>query len=252
MNYAANTFNSRKAVLFSLCDWLQETGKIQVNPMKRVPPKKKSKVKVPTRRAMTAEEIRDILKMVLSDECAMKGRRYTHSHYYPILLFLANTGCRPAEAIGLQVKKIHFKNRIITIDDSLARGRSCGHSKARTRKSTKTEDIRLLNFSEGSEFEQVLNSKCERKGPNDLVFESPKGLACNERCINETVLRPVMEKLGIPRRTVYAFRHSFATRCIQSGMDIKTVQGLTGHRSAAVLLDIYAEATRTKTLLPEI
>lgn len=42
--------------------------------------------------------------------------------------------------------------------------------------------------------------------------------------------------------TLHDLRHTFATRCIASGMDVKTLQSLLGHASAAITLDVYASA----------
>lgn len=42
--------------------------------------------------------------------------------------------------------------------------------------------------------------------------------------------------------TLHDLRHTFATCCVKAGMDIKTLQSILGHSSAAITLDIYASA----------
>ena len=42
--------------------------------------------------------------------------------------------------------------------------------------------------------------------------------------------------------SLHDLRHSFATACVRGGMDIKTLQGILGHASAAMTLDVYASA----------
>lgn len=42
--------------------------------------------------------------------------------------------------------------------------------------------------------------------------------------------------------TLHDLRHTFATQCVKAGMDVKTLQSILGHSSAAITLDIYASA----------
>ena len=51
--------------------------------------------------------------------------------------------------------------------------------------------------------------------------------------------RKLLARLGIPPLRFHALRHSFATRCIQSRCDYKTVSALLGHSSIATTLDLY-------------
>ena len=46
----------------------------------------------------------------------------------------------------------------------------------------------------------------------------------------------------IDRCTPHVFRHTFCTRCIAAGMDIKTVQYLMGHSDASTTLNVYTDA----------
>lgn len=39
---------------------------------------------------------------------------------------------------------------------------------------------------------------------------------------------------------IHDLRHTFATACVKAGMDVKTLQSILGHASAAITLDIYA------------
>lgn len=49
----------------------------------------------------------------------------------------------------------------------------------------------------------------------------------------------LMERLGIPRLKYHGLRHSFATRCIESGGDYKTVSTLLGHANITTTLNLY-------------
>lgn len=49
----------------------------------------------------------------------------------------------------------------------------------------------------------------------------------------------LLRRLGLPRMRFHALRHSFATRCIRSRCDYKTVSSILGHASIATTLNLY-------------
>ena len=53
-----------------------------------------------------------------------------------------------------------------------------------------------------------------------------------------------MESIGLPTARFHDLRYSYAATAIQSGDDIKTVQGNLGHATAAFTLDVYAHVTK--------
>lgn len=46
---------------------------------------------------------------------------------------------------------------------------------------------------------------------------------------------------GLPRMTVHDLRHTAASLAIASGANVKAVQRMLGHASAAMTLDVYAD-----------
>lgn len=49
----------------------------------------------------------------------------------------------------------------------------------------------------------------------------------------------LMESLHLPPLKFHGLRHSFATRCIESNCDYKTVSVLLGHANIATTLNLY-------------
>ena len=49
----------------------------------------------------------------------------------------------------------------------------------------------------------------------------------------------LMARLGMPRLKYHGLRHSFATRCIESNCDYKTVSVLLGHANITTTLNLY-------------
>lgn len=52
--------------------------------------------------------------------------------------------------------------------------------------------------------------------------------------------RPIWERHGIDGVTTYELRHTAASLAIHAGANVKTVQRMLGHESAAITLDVYS------------
>lgn len=52
----------------------------------------------------------------------------------------------------------------------------------------------------------------------------------------------LLEKLNIPHKSFHTLRHTFATRALESGMDVKTLSEILGHKNATITLNRYAHS----------
>lgn len=50
------------------------------------------------------------------------------------------------------------------------------------------------------------------------------------------------KKIGVRRLNFHALRHTFATRALESGMDVKTLAEIMGHANATITLNTYAHS----------
>jgi len=78
--------------------------------------------------------------------------------------------------------------------------------------------------------------------PMNLVFTNPLGGYLVHVTVYKHYKRLVAE-LGIPELRFHDLRHTYAVNALQSGDDIKTVQGNLGHHTAAFTLDTYGHVT---------
>ena len=53
----------------------------------------------------------------------------------------------------------------------------------------------------------------------------------------------ILEQAGIEGRNFHILRHTFATNCVESGMDVKTLSVLLGHSDVKITLNRYVHPT---------
>ena len=78
-----------------------------------------------------------------------------------------------------------------------------------------------------------------KKIVNDSFFVLTNEAKPTEPRTYRTYYKNLMRELGIPELKFHGLRHSFATRCIESKCDYKTVSVLLGHSNISTTLNLY-------------
>ena len=77
----------------------------------------------------------------------------------------------------------------------------------------------------------------------ELVFLNFRTGMPTKNSSYDTHIYKVCDENGIARFCMHALRHTYATRCIESGMQPKTLQKLLGHASIKTTMDRYVHVT---------
>lgn len=83
-----------------------------------------------------------------------------------------------------------------------------------------------------------LNITDESELDNESIFRTKIGNISADYLRHR--LNKVLKKYGFRKVTVHELRHTFATRCLESGIDMKTLQMLLGHADYSTTANIYA------------
>ena len=76
---------------------------------------------------------------------------------------------------------------------------------------------------------------------NDLVFCTEIGTPYELRNLNR-VLHRTLKEAGLHTMGAHSLRHSFATRAVEAGMDIRTLSEILGHTQVSLTMQLYVHS----------
>ncbi len=149
-------------------------------------------------------------------------------------------GIRIGELLALQWDDVDLKRGLLTVNktahDVWADGKYkkvCDAPKTSTSDRVIPIPSRLLKMFELLKEKSIKYSK--------YVISDNKKDGVGSRTFQK-YFDKVLERLNIPRRTVHALRHTFATRALECAMDVKTLSEILGHANATITLNRYAHS----------
>ena len=156
-----------------------------------------------------------------------------------IVLFLAYTGLRWGEMAALRVGDLDMPRRRVKVNRAVAEvGRDLIYG------TPKNHGRRSVPFPEF--LEPSLLDRIKGKAEDSFVFTAPAGGALrNRNWRRRNFERAVRELVAahpeIASLSPHDLRHTAASLAISAGANVKAVQRMLGHKSAAMTLDVYSD-----------
>lgn len=146
------------------------------------------------------------------------------------------TGMRIGEVCALRWENVNLTRRIITVGQTA--GRIYDVDKRATERIISTPKTKNSNreIPIGTVLYKALCSL--HKGSSGSYVIGNRDEASDPRTYREYFSR-LLKRLGIQRIVFHGLRHTFATRCIESKCDYKTVSAILGHSNIATTLNLY-------------
>jgi integrase len=149
------------------------------------------------------------------------------------IVVAAVTGLRRGELFGLRWSDIDFDKNTISVHATNYAGRV-----TETTKSEAGERFVPLFPSARKELiAQKLRTDYSR--PDDFVFGSTVGTPMEPNNFVRREFKSALEHAGLPAFRFHDLRHFAVSALIAQGADIKLLQAIAGHSSAAMTLDVY-------------
>ena len=185
-----------------------------------------------TQKLVDAYSIKD--QMQIERYILEKGR----NNHFGVILCLY-TGLRLGELLSLKWEDIDLSSAFLHIKRT--------YSKIRDEKGKYTTLITTPK-SESSQrviplppFIIKLLKEKKKKSQSEYVFTTCNNTLINPRSYQRT-FDYIIKCAKVPRKNFHALRHTFATRAMENGMDIKTLSEIMGHKSPVITLSYYGHS----------
>ena len=155
------------------------------------------------------------------------------------IMLCLHSGMRIGEVCALQWKDIDIVQGVIYVRRTIERIYIIENDVRRTElviSTPKTQNsIREIPLSK----ELIRLLKPLKKVVNDTFYVLTNESNPTEPRTYRNYYKSVLDKLNIPHLKFHGLRHSFATRCIESQCDYKTVSVILGHANISTTLNLY-------------
>lgn len=195
-----------------------------------------------------------------------------HYRYFNTFSLALETGMRIGELLGLKWSDIDFENQTIYVTRTLVYvtckdetspkyGKKINEFHEPKTEKGKRKIPMTLKAYQILKRQKLWKAEIEAKGKKapegfeDLVFVTTRNAPVSQ---NDTdlVMKVISDQIAKEHEkfkplTPHTLRHTFATRCIERGMNPKTVQVILGHSSVNITMNLYCHVTED-TLISEM
>jgi integrase len=209
-------------LLCRVLDLAVRERRIGTNPARGVElPRAKRAVK----QFLTADRLAD-----LADACEK-----AHPGHGLIVTTLGYTGLRFGELAALRVsdfdplrRRLHIRRSVTDVDGRMVFGEP------------KTHQHREVPVPQFLIEELAAHLAAAGRNGDELIFSSPEGGVLRLNNFRRRGFDQGVVAVGLNAFTPHQLRHTAASLAVASGADVKAVQRMLGHASAAMTLDVYA------------
>lgn len=196
---------------------------IDKNPMELVDKRSKS-LKQPNTNLAMKYYSKDEVKLIIEN---------AQGWFKIYLITLFYSGMRVGECLALKWSDLDLTNNTITIQRSVRHGN--------IRNTTKTGVTNIIDMAEPVKENLI---KYYDVAPSDeWIFPNPQTLLpyWSSKSIIKSQFKPLLNRLNIEYKTLYATRHSFASIMVENNVPLTYIQKQLSHKKLSTTLDYYVK-----------
>ncbi len=188
-------------------------------------------------------------RVVFTPEQQAIYMQYAEKSYLRNLFQLAIcTGMRNGELSGLLWQDVDFRNRVIHIRHTLVVCEGGGWRNDTPKTRTSLRDIPMIDKAydilkrQQREY-RAMSGNTTKINNDDFVFSIDGEPISRKRItseIKEMLDSMAADGVDFPYFTLHSTRHTFATRCIENGMEPQVLKTILGHATLSMTMDLYS------------
>ena len=209
--------------------------------------------------------------LTLNEQLLFEKFLETSSRYkgwYPVFITMLWTGLRVGEITGLRWEDIDFENDTINVNHTLVyydtrtqNGVTFAINTPKTKAGERivpllprVKEALLMEKERQTELDIICKSKID--GYTNFIFLNRFGNVFHQGTLNKALKRIVRDcnfavldgiiksEVMLPNFSNHTLRHTFTTRMVETGTNMKAMQEILGHSDISTTMNIYAEATK--------
>ncbi|MBR3431387.1 MAG: site-specific integrase [Clostridia bacterium] len=192
-------------------------------------------VKTPTVRTKPVETFSEA-------ECSVLTRRVLDAPDLSGAAYLLslNCGLRIGEICGLKWQDIDFAKRELAVNRTVLRIKADRKTKVVVQTPKTESSVRVIPLTAQmlSLLSRLRNTDCE-----DTFILSGSGIKPLEPRALQYRFKVFQKRIGLKHRNYHILRHTFASRSIGKGFDVKTLSELLGHKDIRTTMQLYMHPT---------
>lgn len=151
------------------------------------------------------------------------------------------TGLRIGEVCALKWSDIDFEKKYIKVNHTLQRvyvnkrETKVLYDRPKTKKSIRKISMAKVLYEKLKEISKNYDNEAFVLTGSSKRYYEPLGY--------RYIYRKILEKCDIEYKRYHQLRHTFATRCIKVGMDVKSLSEVLGHANVSITLNIYVHSS---------
>lgn len=181
-------------------------------------------------------EVFDAKEQHLLESFCLNNKR----NYIGIVICLY-TGIRIGELLALTWNDIDFEKKLLTVNKNVCtlkiNGKIVMHiDNPKTKSSNRIIPIpkQLLPYLR----------KIKKISSSNFIITTRSNAMVKTRAYQRT-FKSILTRLNIKYRNFHSLRHTFATRALELGMDVKSLSEILGHKNAMITLNRYSHSLLT-------
>lgn len=160
------------------------------------------------------------------------------------VLFALMTGLRIGEVCALRVKDISIIEKTVTVRETVQRIKNLDNDGAKTKivftkpkSSTSARVVPLTNTAY-----ELCRARVGKCAPNAFLLTGSENKYLEPRTM-QYYIKKYSKACGIEDMHFHVLRHTFATRCVEVGFEIKSLSEVLGHSTPRITLERYVHSS---------